>query len=215
MHTEPTILPARSALASLRRYTQFRVVLARCELCSEELTDDHPHILELSSRRLCCACETCAILFANPAATRYRSVSRRKELLADIRLTDLQWQGLRLPINLAFFVFSTPAERVVALYPSSAGTTEALPPPDAWDELVRDNPVLRDMEPDVEALLVNRLGEEPEHYLVGIDECYTLVGLVRMHWRGLSGGTEVWREIGRFFAELKQRSRQREVWPHD
>jgi len=39
-----------------------------------------------------------------------------------------------------------------------------------------------------------------------IDECYKLVGLIRAHWRGLSGGTEVWQEIGRFFEALKQRA---------
>jgi hypothetical protein len=45
-----------------------------------------------------------------------------------------------------------------------------------------------------------------EYYLVPIDECYKLVGLIRTHWRGLSGGTEVWREIGAFFAELKKQA---------
>ena len=34
-----------------------------------------------------------------------------------------------------------------------------------------------------------------QYYIVPIDECYRLVGLIRMHWRGLSGGTEVWKEI--------------------
>jgi hypothetical protein len=29
-----------------------------------------------------------------------------------------------------------------------------------------------------------------------------------MHWRGLSGGREVWEEIDRFFENLKQRSRK-------
>ena len=35
-----------------------------------------------------------------------------------------------------------------------------------------------------------------------IDECYKLVGLIRTHWRGLSGGDEVWDEIARFFDRL-------------
>ncbi len=50
-----------------------------------------------------------------------------------------------------------------------------------------------------------------EYYLLPIDECYKLVGLIRMHWKGLSGGTEVWRELGEFFASLKaDRSKSRE-----
>ena len=46
-------------------------------------------------------------------------------------------------------------------------------------------------------------------YRVPIDECYKLVGLIRTHWRGLSGGTEVWEEIGRFFDELRERAQPR------
>jgi len=66
---------------------------------------------------------------------------------------------------------------------------------------------LKELRSDVEALLVNRVGAprgvKPEYYVVPIDECYKLVGIIRMHWRGLSGGTEVWREVGSFFAELR------------
>jgi hypothetical protein len=199
----------RSALASLRRFVRPRGAgAARCELCSAPLADDHSHLVELSSRRLFCACEPCAILFSNPAAPKYRRVPRRVEFLPDFRLTDVQWEGLQLPINLAFFLHSTAAGRVVAFYPSPAGATEALPPPDAWQAVAEDNPCLRGLEPDVEALLVNRLGADAEHYRAGVDVCYALVGLVRTHWRGLSGGTAVWAEIGRFFAGLKERSRQ-------
>jgi hypothetical protein len=126
--------------------------------------------------------------------------------LPDFRLSDVQWEGLQLPVNLAFFLHSTPAGRVVAFYPSPAGATEALPPPDAWQAVADDNPCLRDLEPDVEALLVNRVGEAREHYRAGVDACYHLVGLVRTHWRGFSGGQTVWDEIGRFFADLKARS---------
>jgi Family of unknown function (DUF5947) len=204
MNTE-TQSGSRSALASLRRYMQPRKAARhRCELCSAELADKHSHLVELASRRLCCACEPCAILFTNPAAPKYRRVPRRVECLTDFRLTELQWQALQLPINLAFFLHSTAAGRVVAFYPSPAGATEALPPPDAWQDLIDENPCLRHLEPDVEALLVHRLGEAPEYYRVGVDVCYELVGLVRVHWRGLSGGTAVWKEISRFFTSLKE-----------
>ncbi len=194
-------------LASLRRFARPRPTRERCELCSAELPEEHAHLVELASRRLCCACEPCAILFSNPAAPKYRRVPRDAWLLRDFRLTDVQWQGLGLPVNLAFFLHSTAAGRVVAMYPSPAGATEALPPPEAWQDLVEENPVLRKLEPDVEALLVNRLTPMPEYYRVGIDQCYKLVGLIRMHWKGLSGGPAVQEEMSRFFANLKKRAR--------
>ncbi len=128
------------------------------------------------------------------------------QFLPDFRLTDAAWEGLQLPINLAFFMPSSAAGRVVAFYPSPAGATESLVPLEAWQPLADDNPVLRDLESDVEALLVNRVGAAREHYRAGIDQCYKLVGLIRTHLRGFSGGPAVWEEIGRFFAGLKERS---------
>lgn len=126
-------------------------------------------------------------------------------------MTDAQWDSLMIPIRLAFFFYSTPDNRVVALYPSPAGPTESLLGLESWNEIVGDNPALENMEPDVEALLVNRVGRdrgqaEPEYYLVPVDECYKLVGLIRAHWRGLSGGTEVWESIRQFFESLNKRS---------
>jgi hypothetical protein len=206
MNTDPQSGPGLTALASLRRFLRPRPVRERCELCSADLADDHAHLVELDSRRLACACDACAVLFSGQGAGKYRRVPRHVQYLADFRLTDAQWEGLGLPINLAFFLHSTPAGRVVAFYPSPAGATEALPDAQTWEALVEDNPALRGLEPDVEALLANRVGEAREHYRVGIDRCYELVGLVRTHWRGFSGGQAVWDEVGRFFAGLKERS---------
>ena len=94
----------------------------------------------------------------------------------------------------------------MAVYPSPAGGTESLLTLEAWSQLEEENPVLRELEPDVEALLVNRVGHTRGYYRVPIDECYRLVGLIRASWRGLSGGAEVWEEINRFFADLNQKS---------
>jgi hypothetical protein len=198
--------PALAALTSLRRFARQRPAQERCELCSAPLGPDHPHLLELAARRLACACDACAILFTNRAAPKYRRVPRRARYLPDFRLSDVAWEGLRLPINLAFFLHSTAAGRVVALYPSPAGATESLVTLDAWQALVEDNPVLCEFERDVEALLVNRVGTARDCYRVGIDECYKLVGLIRKSWRGLSGGPAVWGEIAGFFADLRERS---------
>ena len=112
---------------------------------------------------------------------------------------------------MAFFLKSSLESRVVALYPSPAGATESLLALESWNDIVERNPILNEMESDVEGLLVNRLGysrgySAAEYYLLPIDECYKLVGLIRMHWKGLSGGTDVWRELGEFFSSLKGRA---------
>ena len=56
---------------------------------------------------------------------------------------------------------------------------------------------------DIEALLVNRSGQARDYFIAPIDKCYELVGTIRMHWRGLSGGQEVWDRIAEFFRDLK------------
>lgn len=198
--------PALNALQSLRRFARPRAAEEQCELCGAALGPGHAHLVEPSNRRLVCACDACAILFPGGGAAKYRRVPRRVQRLPEFRLTDVAWEGLQLPINLAFFLNSSAVGRVVALYPSPAGATESLVSPEAWQALADENPVLRQFEPDVEALLVNRLGTACDCYRVGIDVCYHLVGLIRTHWRGLSGGPAVWDEIGRFFAGLRERS---------
>jgi hypothetical protein len=195
----------------LRQFVRKPSVAERCELCSKELSANHQHLLEPLNRKLVCACDACSILFGNQGQTKYKRVPRRTRFLADFRLTDSQWDGLMMPINMAFFFKSTPQNRVIALYPSPAGATESLLAFDSWDEIERENPVLLDMEADVEALLVNRIGHArgftgPEYYIVPVDECFKLVGLIRSRWQGLSGGTEVWRDIAEFFGYLKAKS---------
>ena len=197
-----------TALASLRRYVRPRatVVPERCTLCNAELADEHAHLVDPETRRLVCACGACALLFSDRATGRFRRVPRGLRFLPDFRLTDAAWDDLGIPIDLAFFLDSTPAEGIIAVYPSPAGATEVPIAPASWEALAADNPWLRDLEPDVEALLVNRVAGESACYRVGIDECYRLVGLIRTRWRGLSGGQDVWAEIGRFFAGLEERS---------
>jgi Family of unknown function (DUF5947) len=196
----------RNALASIRRYARPRTVREWCGLCDAGLSDDHAHLVETATGRLTCACEACAILFSNQQAARYRRVPRDPRFLPDFELTDVAWEGFSIPINLAFFLRSTPAGRVVAFYPSPGGAVQSLVAPDAWDALVEANPILGGFEPDVECLLVNRVGEACDCYRVGVDECYRLVGLIRMNWRGMTGGTAIWTEAARFFNGLKERS---------
>lgn len=202
---------SENAFAALRQFARKRKPVERCELCSLELGREHPHLIELAARKMICACDACALLFDGRSDGRYKRVARRVQALNNFHLSDGQWESLMIPINMAFFFNSSIEKRVVVLYPSPAGAVESLLSLETWEEIVRDNPALSSMENDVEALLVNRVGKSrvnvpAEYYIVPIDECYKLVGLIRAHWRGLSGGTEVWQEIGRFFTDLKSRA---------
>ncbi len=197
-----------STFAILRQFARAPRPLERCELCSAALAHEHPHLVQLVSRQIVCACEACATLFDGMAGGKYRRVSRRAQLLANFQMTDAQWENVLIPINMAFFFRSSLEERIVALYPSPAGAVESLLPLDAWSEIVEENPALNELQPDIEALLVTRVSRthessQAEYYIAPIDECYRLVGLIRTHWKGLSGGTEVWQEIARFFSELR------------
>jgi hypothetical protein len=179
-------------------------------MCSRKLANEHAHLLETVSQKLICVCEACAILFSGNQHLKFKRVPRDVHFFSHFRMTDAQWDSLMIPIEMAFLFYSTPHGKVIAYYPSPAGPTESLLSLDTWNDVVQENPILNEMRSDVEALLVNRAGAtrgvKPEYYVVPIDECYKLVGLIRMHWRGLSGGTEVWREVGKFFAQLKAKS---------
>lgn len=179
----------------------------RCDLCGEPVPPVHRHLVDLSDRRLLCCCRACTILFDRPGAGggNLRLVPIRRRRLDGFRLDDAAWERLRIPVDLAFFFRSTASERVVALYPGPAGATESLLDLGAWTDLEAANPVLAELEDDVEALLVRRTPVPPEHWLVPVDDCYELVGLMRSHWAGLSGGQNVWAAIERFFAELPTR----------
>jgi hypothetical protein len=190
----------------LRQFARRRTAAERCELCSAELAPAHQHLLEPKTRQIVCSCDGCAVLFCGQTGAHYLRVPRRIRALSDFAMPDLQWESLMLPINLAFFYSDSTAARVRAMYPSPAGAIESLLSLESWEEIAAEHPLLQTMEPDVETFLVNRVATPALYFIVPIDECYRLVGLIRMHWRGLSGGTEVWKEIHGYFGDLKARS---------
>jgi hypothetical protein len=173
----------------------------RCEICSAPLSHRHGHIVDIRTRRLLCACGICGTL-----SGRYRAVPARYVHLPSMQISPAQWDSLAIPVDLAFFFFNTDLGRTVACYPGPAGAAESLLPLDAWPALVDANPWIRTVAPDVEALLVRRVGEEYLCFLVPIDACYGLVGRIRTNWTGLGGGNGVRREIDRFFATIVEKS---------
>lgn len=194
-------------LARLRRFAAARPAPAeRCALCSAPLPEEHPHLVDQTTGELLCCCAPCGLLFSNSSNTRYRKVAETYAFYPTFDMTDGQWENLSIPVGLAFFFHSTKAGGVRAVYPSPAGAMDSLLPLDAWQEIVSKNPGLADLAADTEAVLVNRVGESREVFRVPLDECYKLIGLIRTKWRGISGGSQVWEETGRFFEALRQRA---------
>ncbi|MDQ2960549.1 MAG: DUF5947 family protein [Candidatus Dormibacteraeota bacterium] len=198
-----------ASLGALRKFAREREPAERCELCAEGVAPHphHEHLLEPVHRQLLCACTPCALLFPHDAQRRYRRVPRRLWLLEEFTMTDAMWVSLNIPVKMAFLLTSAPSGDLHAFYPSPAGATESLLTLEGWDELSAANTVLTTLLPDVEALLINRVGDSRDHFIAPIDRCYELVGLIRVHWRGLSGGTEVWERVGGFFDDLRGSAR--------
>lgn len=175
-----------------------------CEMCAEPLDERHGHLVDLTDRRLMCTCRACSLLFEHQGAAggrHYRKVPERYRYEPDFTMDDSDWI---FPVRMAFFFRNSDLGRTVAFYPSPGGATESELSMDAWVRMLAGSPSVADMEPDVEALLVDR---DSGAYLVPIDQCYALVGLVRMHWKGFDGGEEAWRRIDAFFAELREKGR--------
>ena len=195
------VTPSRNWVRQVRRFV-LPPTAARCDLCGAEVPDEHPHLVEIAARRLVCACRRCAV--SATAEGRFRRLPSTVRRLAEVRLTDADCESLQIPIGLAFIFHSTPHDRPVALYPGPAGAMESLLGLEAWSALVDRNPALAALEPDVEALLIDRTEGRRDYYQVPIDRCYALAGLMRRHWRGLSGGSEAWDAIAQFFVRLRQ-----------
>ena len=128
--------PLDPSFATLRRFARPRLPAERCELCSGVLATEHPHLLELATRQIVCACDACSTLFDGMQGGKYRRVARRTLVLADFHINDGQWEDLLIPINMAFFFYSSMHGRMVTLYPSPAGAVESLLPLDAWADIV-------------------------------------------------------------------------------
>jgi Family of unknown function (DUF5947) len=192
-----------SSLVRLRQFAQNRRTVELCGFCAVELPHNHEHLLETATRKMECVCRGCAILFTNQGQ-KYQRVPRRIRALEDFRITDAQWKALAIPIGMAFLFYSSRDKKVVALYPSPGGPIESQLPLKSWEEIANNNPQLREMKPDVEGLLIHRIGSARDYYLIPIDECFKLVGIIRSHWKGISGGFTVWEQVGNFLSALKQ-----------
>ena len=181
--------------------------MEQCEICGTPVASRHGHVVDTERRGLMCSCRACFLLFTQDTArgARYRAVPER--YLWDPRrpVTAIEWEGLGIPVGSAFFLRGDTG--VTAFYPSPAGAAECLLDLDHWTELAAGHPLLRVVEPDVEAILFRSTERGVDCFLVPIDVCYRLVGTVRLYWTGLDGGRQVREHIDELFAEISVKAR--------
>ena len=172
----------------------------RCELCSLGIGD---------RTATCCTwwsgASSASATPAGPCAPATPSsgpTGSRTRWLPDLALPDELWARFAIPIGLAFFLHSAPAGRVVALYPSPAGATECELDLAAWELLVAMNPVLADLEPDVEGLDRPHGDPAPPRDRAR-RPLLRAGGPIKAGWEGISGGAGVGRAIDAFFDDLR------------
>jgi hypothetical protein len=202
-------------LASLERFVQ-RVrraktarAGARCEVCAVAIGPAHRHVVDRIDRRLLCACTGCVLAFDGEQPARFRTVPDRREAEAIDLFGDQDFDALGIPVGLAFFFRSSSLGRWVAAFPSVAGATEAELPEEAWAAVEARSDRVRGMASDVEALLVRRHRDATyDGFIVPVDVCYELTGLLRQKWRGIDGGDEARAALDELFANLARDGRR-------
>ena len=178
---------------------------AHCELCSVPLGQAHRHVVEVGRRDVLCACAACAILFAaGERSARYRTVPDRVRVDRELALVP---QRIGIPVGVAFCMRSS-SDQLIARYPGPAGIVDAELAAEDWHTLAAATPLVAQLEPDVEALLLHgdRAGSHAVCYLIPITAAYELVARLRGTWQGFTGGDQAHREVAAFFAELDRKA---------
>jgi hypothetical protein len=195
-------------LQSLRRLRQVDRD-SGCELCSEPLSPEHRHVVDVEHRRLLCVCRACALLFEHPGAgARQRRTVPDRVVAVGSPVDGSWWRRLAVPVGLAFFVVSDDGTPT-AWYPGPAGATQAELEVADWDALVGAHPEVAAMAPEVEALLIRSRPLASHHLealVVPVDACYQLVGILRQCWRGFDGGADAHAAVEGWWAALAARA---------
>ena len=155
-----------------------------------------------TSARSSASCEACWALRSGD--TEFRPVGQPHALAGGLRLPEEIWAQFRIPIGLAFFMYSSVTDCVVALYPSPAGATESELHFETWSRLAELNPVLErararrrgaDRQPDRR---IRRPTRSPRSTAATCSWAWS-----SPRWEGISGGAGVERAIDGYFDDLK------------
>jgi hypothetical protein len=167
------------AVTAVKRFARGESRGDACELCAVPLSEAHDHLLQPTERRLACACAACACLFPSAGTARYLRVRTRVRRIPGMALDDAALRALDVPVRLAFVAPSRLHARIFATYPNAGGATESVVPDAAWAELVTVFPVLADVEPELEGLLIDHIGGRTDCFIATIDVCHRVIGLLR------------------------------------
>ena len=114
-------------LATLRRIARSRPApqAERCDMCATPLDGGHPHVVDLQTRQLMCACRACYLLFTDSGAhLRYRAVPDRHLSFPGPVVDERSWDELQIPVGLAF-LFALVMAANLAMFLDAPGTTMA------------------------------------------------------------------------------------------
>ena len=179
-----------------------RSTAQQCEMCAAPLAGVQRHLLDLAHHTFLSICTACAQAFGPRGvnAGLYRLIPTRHLALLDFQATDDLWTG---PVKGICLLRNSETGSVLAVYLDSPGVRESVFDRDRWQTLRTANPLLESLEPDVETLLLQRIGPAPSAYIVPIDTCVRLIGLLEDHRRKQVGKQEIWRAVGAFFVDLQ------------
>ena len=195
-----------TSIARLRQFADRTNTHLACDLCRSEVNEKHRHLLELSSRQIWCDCDACCLLFSESGENRFRLIPQRVTKL-EIDFDDAAWTKLGIPIGLAYFQIRAPDQWLVG-YPSPAGAVMASVEEEARNVLLMANTLVESLQREVEALVINRTSTEHQAFIVPLDRCYQLIGIIRQNWEGWTGGPRINKQVDLYFDQLEEAALQ-------
>src|SRR5204862_7297506 len=100
------LLKKMSLVSTLRKIAQpAPQETEHCDFCGTSLDPEHRHLVDSSTMQFVCVCEVCAVLKAEDSM--YKTLPNRYLRLDDFNLPDELWLDFMIPVNVAFFIFSS------------------------------------------------------------------------------------------------------------
>ena len=172
LKTTPAVKVAAAHVGSrLRSWpaprTAEREAQEHCDLCSEPIPPEHRHLLDLETRELRCACRRAACCSTARAPAAGTTPGPRPAAAAGrLRARRRAWEELRIPVDMAFFFHRARGRARRRLLPGADGRDRVAARAARLGGDRGRQPRARGMEPDVEALLVNRARGARDSWLV-------------------------------------------------